>query len=34
MPNFKLPRSGDVSQTINPCTVPFNPVGCSRTSPT
>jgi hypothetical protein len=34
MPDFKLPLSGDVSQTINPWTVLFNPVGSSRTSPT
>ena len=27
MPDFKLPLSGDVSQTINPWTVLFNPVG-------
>jgi hypothetical protein len=27
MPDFKLPLSGDVTQTINPWTMFFNPVG-------
>ena len=27
MPDFKLPLSGDVTQTINPWTIFFNPVG-------
>ncbi len=27
MPNFKLPLSGDVTQTINPIAMFFNPVG-------
>jgi len=27
MPDFKLPLSGDVTQTINPWTMLFNPVG-------
>ena len=27
MPNFKLPLSGDVTQTINPWTIFFNPTG-------
>ena len=27
MPDFKLPLSGNVAQTINPWTVFFNPIG-------
>ena len=27
MPDFKLPLSGDVAQTINPWTAFFNPIG-------
>jgi hypothetical protein len=27
MPDFKLPLSGDVAQTINPWTILFNPAG-------
>jgi hypothetical protein len=27
MPDFKLPLSGDVTQTINPWTIFFNPMG-------
>jgi hypothetical protein len=27
MPDFKLPLSGDVTQTINPWTMFFNPIG-------
>ena len=27
MPDFKLPLSGDVTQTINPWTLFFNPIG-------
>jgi hypothetical protein len=29
MPDFKLPLSGNVTQTINPWTIFFNPMGAN-----